>query len=113
MHARVEPYGIADRDQALSELKAELAGFHHDALVQLTEDLNAGIVSRGSWTGCVLSYRCGAPGSARRDRRGRSRNAFTSLWDHGWITDEEVCGAVARELASRRSAAVDASLVYR
>jgi hypothetical protein len=101
MHARVEPFGITDRDRALDELGAELAAFHHDALVQLVDDLLAGSVVRGSWSGCVFSYRRGAPGSVRRDRRGRVRNAFTTLWDHGWITDEEVCAAAACELARR------------
>lgn len=102
MYARVEPFGIAHRVQALTELALELAGFHHDALVQLMEDLASGRVVRGSWAGCVLSYRGGAPGSVRRDRRGRPRNAFTALWDDGWITDEEVRAAAGRELAGRR-----------
>ena len=59
------------RDEALAELRAELADFNHDGLVQLIEDLRSGAVVRGSWTGCVISYKRGAAGSSRRDRLGR------------------------------------------
>ena len=58
-------------------------------------------VVRGSWSGCVISYRNGGAGSCRRDRMGRARNAFTVLWDNGWVTDEEVATAIDRELARR------------
>lgn len=92
------------RSDAAAELAAELEGFSFDGLVQLAEDLPAGSVTRGSWAGCVISYRRGAAGSTRRDRRGRARNAFTVLWDNGWITDEEVGEAVSRELARRQRA---------
>ncbi|HUE77658.1 MAG TPA: hypothetical protein VMM83_06930, partial [Longimicrobiales bacterium] len=78
------------RADAVDELRSELAEFSHDGLVQLLEDLVAGDVVRGSWAGCVISYRRGGPGSSRRDRLGRARNAFTILWDNGGITDEEV-----------------------
>ena len=78
------------RVEAVAELRAELAEFSHDGLVQLIEDLTHGAVVRGSWTGCVISYKRGAPGSARRDRLGRARNVFTILWDNGWLTEEEV-----------------------
>lgn len=78
------------RVEAVAELRDELAEFSHDGLVQLIEDLKRGAVVRGSWTGCVISYKRGAPGSARRDRHGRARNVFTILWDNGWLTDEEV-----------------------
>lgn len=87
---------------AVAELRSELAEFSHDGLVQLLEDLTGGDVIRGSWAGCVISYKRGAAGSARRDRLGRARNAFTILWDNGWITDEEVRRAVEDELALRR-----------
>ncbi|MBW3554684.1 MAG: hypothetical protein KY466_14310 [Gemmatimonadetes bacterium] len=90
------------RDDAVAELRSELAEFSHDGLVQLMEDLDAGQVVRGSWAGCVISYKRGAAGSARRDRLGRARNAFTVLWDNGWMTDEEVRDAVERELERRR-----------
>ena len=93
------------RDDAVAELRSELAEFNHDGLVQLMEDLDEGQVVRGSWAGCVISYKRGAAGSARRDRLGRARNAFTVLWDNGWMTDEEVRAAVADELARRRVAA--------
>ncbi|MGQ0561481.1 MAG: hypothetical protein ACT443_06355 [Gemmatimonadota bacterium] len=89
------------REEALSELRAELADFSHDGLVQLCEDLSAGKVARGSWTGCVISYKRGAAGSSRRDRMGRARNAFTILWDNGWLTDEEVLDAARSELRRR------------
>jgi len=88
-------------DEALAELRAELAQFCHDGLVQLKEDLRNRLVARGSWSGCVISYRRGGAGSARRDRRGRARNVFTVLWDHGWLTDEEVAEAVHGELVRR------------
>jgi hypothetical protein len=88
-------------DGALRELRAELAEFSHDGLVQLRDDLRRHSVARGSWSGCVISYRRGAPGSARRDRLGRARNAFTILWDHGWLTDEDVGTALERELRRR------------
>ncbi|HUG42376.1 MAG TPA: hypothetical protein VMM12_18065 [Longimicrobiales bacterium] len=87
---------------AVSELRSELAEFSHDGLVQLVEDLTDGDVVRGSWGGCVISYKRGAAGSARRDRLGRARNAFTILWDSGWITDEEVRSAAEHELARRQ-----------
>lgn len=93
------------RKNALAELTEELREFSHDGLTQLLEDLRAGEVIRGSWAGCVVSYRAGSAGSARRDRLGRSRNAFTVQWDGGWLTDEEVAEAVRTELAVRAAAA--------
>lgn len=89
------------REEALAELRAELTEFNHDGLVQLTEDLSSGAVGRGSWTGCVISYKRGAAGSSRRDRLGRARNAFTILWDSGWLTDQEVVDAAVGELLRR------------
>jgi hypothetical protein len=91
-----------DRDHAVSELEAELEEFSYDGLVLLRHDLLQGRVLRGSWAGCVISYKRGAAGSARRDRRGRARNAFTALWDSGWMTDEDVLRRVDTELARRR-----------
>jgi hypothetical protein len=95
------------REEALTELQAELADFNHDGLVQLIEDLSSGAVVRGSWTGCVISYKRGAAGSSRRDRLGRARNAFTILWDSGWLTDEEVVDAAHRELRRRTPETMD------
>jgi hypothetical protein len=89
------------RIEALAELRTELRDFNHDGLVQLIEDLKCGNVARGSWTGCVISYKRGAAGSARRDRMGRARNVFTIMWDKGWITDEEVIGIAAAEVRRR------------
>ncbi len=103
-------YSHAHRDDALGELEAELREFSHDGLVELRDDLTRGAVVRGSWAGCVISYKRGAPGSARRDRMGRARNAFTVLWDNGWLTDEEVATRVDRELGRRQSHAHPASL---
>src|SRR5690606_29899241 len=98
----IERYSEKHRDEALADLYAELREFNHDGLVQLREDLQRHAVVRGSWAGCVISYKRGAPGSARRDRLGRARNAFTVLWDNGWLTDEEVAALVDLELARRR-----------
>ena len=98
--------GGANRGQlhaAMQELRSELEQFSHDGLVQLRDDLHGHAVARGSWSGCVISYRRGAAGSARRDRLGRVRNAFTKLWDHGWITDEDVLGALESEMRRRRA----------
>lgn len=89
------------RQEGARELVAELGEFSYDGLVLLRDDLEAGRVIRGSWAGCVLSYKRGAAGSTRRDRLGRPRNALTALWDAGWLTDEEVLAAVTRELARR------------
>src|SRR5688500_7538443 len=94
------------RMEAIAELRAELLDFSHDGLTQLVEDLAQGSVVRGSWTGCVISYKRGAAGSARRDRMGRARNSFTILWDNGWITDEEVIALAKAELRRRESAFV-------
>lgn len=103
MQNTIERYSERHRDEALADLRLELGEFSHDGLVQLREDLARSAVVRGSWAGCVISYKRGAPGSARRDRMGRARNAFTVLWDNGWITDDEVLAMVDLELARRRS----------
>jgi hypothetical protein len=100
-----DPLPESNRDRAVAELEAELADFSHDGLVELGVHLADGRVLRGSWAGCVLSYRRGAPGSSRRDREGRARNTFTQFWDGGWITDEEVLALVRSELARRERAA--------
>ena len=102
----VAPGAGARREHALAELRAELAEFSYDGLVQLREDLERRAVLRGTWTGCVLSYRAGAPGSAKRDRLGRIRNAFTVAWDGGWLTDADVLAEVEAELARRAPARV-------
>jgi hypothetical protein len=92
------------RLEGLIELRSELAEFSFDGLMQLRDDLAAHAVLRGSWAGCVISYKSGAPGSCRRDRRGRARNAFTVLWDNGWLSDADVVDAVNDELALRSAA---------
>ncbi len=102
MKDTLQRYSEGHRVEALAELRAELREFSHDGLIELREDLSRGAVVRGSWAGCVISYKRGAPGSARRDRMGRARNAFTVLWDNGWLTDEEVVGLVGDELGRRR-----------
>jgi hypothetical protein len=98
------------RADALAELRAELAEFNHDGLTQLADDLRHSAVLRGSWSGCVISYKRGAPGSCRRDRLGRARNAFTILWDNGWISDGEVVAVIEAELARRAVAADEPAL---
>lgn len=106
MQNRFDRCSDPHREEALAELRAELADFNHDGLVQLIEDLSSGAVVRGSWTGCVISYKRGAAGSSRRDRLGRARNAFTILWDSGWLTDEEVVDAAYGELLCRMAETV-------
>jgi hypothetical protein len=95
---------MQDRAQAVAELEAELMEFSYDGLTLLRCHLDDGRVLRGSWAGCVISYKRGVAGSTRRDRQGRARNAFTALWDGGWMTDEEVLRLVDAELARRRPA---------
>lgn len=102
MHNTIERYSERHRDEALADLRAELQEFSHDGLVQLREDLARSAVVRGSWAGCVISYKRGAPGSTRRDRLGRARNAFTVLWDNGWLTEQDVLAMVEQELDRRR-----------
>lgn len=89
------------RQEGLQELVEELKEFSYDGLTLLRDDLVNGEVIRGSWAGCVLSYKRGTAGSSRRDRMGRARNALTVLWDGGWLTDEEVLAAVSREIVRR------------
>lgn len=97
------------RLEGMIELRSELADFSYDGLLQLRDDLSRHCVLRGSWAGCVISYKSGAPGSCRRDRRGRARNAFTVLWDNGWLSDEDVLGAVTDEIALRVAAIIGRS----
>ena len=108
MQNSLERYSETHRAEALNELKSELSDFSHDGLIQLMEDLKQRTVVRGSWAGCVISYKRGAPGSARRDRLGRARNAFTILWDNGWLTDDEVLDFVSAELSHRSVVTTDA-----
>lgn len=90
---------LADAD---SELQAELREFAHDGLVQLTLDLEGGAVKRGTWDGCVLSYRRGYAGSVDCDRKGRRGNAFTRFWDAERIDEPHVLRLVRDELEARR-----------
>jgi hypothetical protein len=101
MHVRMERFSDNQRAEALAELRLELAEFSHDGLIQLSEDLARHAVLRGSWSGCVISYKRGAPGSCRRDRLGRARNTFTVLWDNGWLADDDVARLLREELARR------------
>ena len=101
MHEKIERFSEGQRAEALGELRLELADISHDGLIQLREDLAQHAVMRGSWSGCVISYKRGAPGSCRRDRLGRARNAFTVLWDNGWLTDDDVAVVLHTELEHR------------
>jgi hypothetical protein len=101
MHVPMERFSQNQRAEALAELRLELAEFSHDGLIQLSEDLAQHAVLRGSWSGCVISYKRGAPGSCRRDRLGRARNTFTVLWDNGCLTDEDVAQLLHEELDRR------------
>jgi hypothetical protein len=98
------------RAQAVAELDAELTNFSYDGLVLLRRHLREGRVVRGSWSGCVMSYRHGRAGSVRRDHHGRPRNWFTTQWDGGWITDEEVVDRIDAEVARRRRKPAGAGL---
>jgi hypothetical protein len=113
MQVRMERFSESQRAEALAELRLELAEFNHDGLVQLGEDLAQHAVLRGSWSGCVISYKRGAPGSCRRDRLGRARNTFTVLWDNGWLTDEDVARLIGVELARRQAPAHHNPMVFR
>jgi len=86
---------------AETELRAELQEFSHDGLIQLEADLQRGAVKRGTWDGCVLSYRRGGAGSVDCDRKGRRGNAFTRFWDSERISQDQVLAMVRAELASR------------
>lgn len=91
---------------AESELTAELEEFSHDGLTQLALDLEAETVKRGTWDGCVLSYRRGSAGSVDCDRKGRRGNAFTRFWDAERIDEARVLEIVRAELEARAAAAV-------
>ncbi len=87
---------------AEAELAAELREFAHDGLVQLSLDLERGAVKRGTWDGCVLSYRRGAPASVDCDRKGRRGNAFTRCWDAERFTTERALALIRAEVEHRR-----------
>lgn len=89
----------ADADH---ELRAELREFAYDGLVQLGNDLERQVVKRGTWDGCVLSYRRGYAGSVDCDRKGRRGNVFTRFWDAERIDEEHVLRLVREELEARR-----------
>lgn len=89
----------ADAD---NELRAELRDFAYDGLVQLGADLEKKSVKRGTWDGCVLSYRRGYAGSVDCDRKGRRGNAFTRFWDAERLDEDHVLALVRDELEARR-----------
>lgn len=86
---------------AESELRAELREFAHDGLTQLALDLERGAVKRGTWDGCVLSYRKGGPASVDCDRKGRRGNAFTRYWDAEHFAEARVLELLRAELDQR------------
>jgi len=88
---------------AETELRAELREFAYDGLIQLALDLERDTVKRGTWDGCVLSYRRGYAGSVDCDRKGRRGNAFTRYWDAERIDRQHVLAIVREEIRSRRS----------
>ena len=106
MQNATKTWSEEDYRAAFDVLRAELEEFSYDGLVQLYEDLQQQKVLRGTWAGCVISYKRGAAGSARRDRNGAARNAFTVMWDTGVITESEVLAVVEREMARRGIAVV-------
>lgn len=88
----------ADADH---ELRSELREFAYDGLVQLAVDLERQTVKRGTWDGCVLSYRRGYAGSVDCDRKGRRGNVFTRFWDAERIDEDHVLRLVREEIAAR------------
>lgn len=89
----------ADADH---ELRAELREFAYDGLVQLGNDLEHQSVKRGTWDGCVLSYRRGYSGSVDCDRKGRRGNVFTRFWDAERVDEDHVLHLVREEIEARR-----------
>jgi len=89
---------------AEAELRAELREFAYDGLVQLAIDLERNAVKRGTWDGCVLSYRRGYAGSVDCDRKGRRGNAFTRYWDAERIDRSRVLELVREEIHARHAA---------
>src|SRR5690606_34093107 len=83
-------------------LRAELREFAYDGLVQLSADLERGVVKRGTGDGCVLSYRRGFAGSVDAARKGRRGNAFTRFWDAERMNEQHVLGLVQEEVEARR-----------
>ena len=88
----------ADAD---NELRAELKEFAYDGLIQIAADLERKAVKRGTWDGCVLSYRRGYAGSVDCDRKGRRGNAFTRFWDAERLDEAHVLKIVREEIESR------------
>ncbi|HEX7117291.1 MAG TPA: hypothetical protein VF212_00790 [Longimicrobiales bacterium] len=86
-----------------AELRSELREFAYDGLVQLALDLERNVVKRGTWDGCVLSYRRGYAGSVDCDRKGRRGNAFTRYWDAERIDRARVLELVREEIRARQS----------
>src|SRR5690606_3105641 len=91
---------LADAD---AELRAELREFAYDGLIQLAADLDRGVVKRGTWDGCVLSYRRGFAGSVDADRKGGRGNAFTRFWDAERVDEQHVLRLVREEIGARRT----------
>jgi hypothetical protein len=88
---------------AEAELRAELREFAFDGLTQLHDDLSTHAVKRGTWDGCVLSYRLGGPGSVSCDRKGRRGNAFTRYWDTERVPTDTVLRMIQEEIETRGS----------
>ena len=87
---------------AEAELRAELREFAYDGLTQLHADISNNAIKRGTWDGCVLSYRLGGPGSVSCDRKGRRGNAFTRYWDTERIAPATVLRLIEEEKEARR-----------
>jgi hypothetical protein len=102
-------FSVPRTADAEAELRAELQEFAYDGLTQLHSDLTSNAVKRGTWDGCVLSYRLGGPGSASCDRRGRRGNAFTRFWDTERISTATVLRLIEEEKKSREHVNVPAA----
>jgi len=90
-------------EDAIVELREELTEFAYDGLVQLRTDLERGMVKRGTWDGCALSYRRGYAGSVDCDRKARRGNVFTRFWDSERFDKGELLKLLSEELATRHT----------
>lgn len=89
--------------KAIHKLQNELSSFSHDGLIQLKEDLLENKVEKGSWGGCVLSYKRGYAGSVNTDNNEKARNLFTIEWDGNRLSNEEVVSSIDYELDLREN----------
>lgn len=96
------PVSAAEHQRGTDALRKNLAAFAFDALTLLEQDLREGVVKRGTWDGCVLSYAHGAPGSVHRPvAEDGSGSQFFLLWDRRTMRAPEVLREVQAEIRRR------------